>query len=460
MTKVSLQETPGATDMDTSLKIAVEGCGHGELDYIYEALDSACKSRDWTLNDLDFLIICGDFQAMRNTRDLNCMASPARFRKMGDFHKYYSGEKTAPVLTIVVGGNHEASNYFSELYLGGWLAPNIYYVGDANVIRYGPYRIAGLSGIYQHSDYFKPRNERLPYTQNEIRQIYHVRESDVAKLLQISTPIDICLSHDWPRRVEWFGDYKRLVAARSDWLVSIKADKFGSAPAEQIMNVLRPNWFFSGHMHLFHEAVINHDSYHDIFKDVEVSEEFRKDIPASMLTAASTLKNTSKITTPPAITNTTTKFLGLDKPLPGNTKFLETLIVSSDSNQHFSHNQYMERTPEGKFQLHYDEEWLQILKSEDLKASNSIAADLGSASDAGNSSWVHDHITAKGLLKIPRNFEKHAPVHDPNATENIKQQPPEYPNSQTEKFCNMLGIRNRFVVAESTDGEGDFVVFE
>lgn len=31
------------------------------------------------------------------------------------FYKYYSGEKKAPVLTIFIGGNHEASNYMWEL---------------------------------------------------------------------------------------------------------------------------------------------------------------------------------------------------------------------------------------------------------------------------------------------------------------------------------------------------------
>jgi lariat debranching enzyme len=30
-------------------------------------------------------------------------------------NRYYTGEKEAPVLTIVIGGNHEASNYMWEL---------------------------------------------------------------------------------------------------------------------------------------------------------------------------------------------------------------------------------------------------------------------------------------------------------------------------------------------------------
>ena len=49
------------------------------------------------------------------------------------FFRYYSGEKTAPVLTIFIGGNHEASNYLQELPYGGWVAPKIYYLGKNNV---------------------------------------------------------------------------------------------------------------------------------------------------------------------------------------------------------------------------------------------------------------------------------------------------------------------------------------
>lgn len=43
--------------------------------------------------------------------------------------RYYSGEKKAPILTVFIGGNHEASNHLQELPYGGWVAPNIYYLG-------------------------------------------------------------------------------------------------------------------------------------------------------------------------------------------------------------------------------------------------------------------------------------------------------------------------------------------
>ena len=56
-----------------------------------------------------------------------------------------------------VGGNHEATNHLWELYYGGWVAPNIYYLGHAGVINIGGIRIAGLSGIFSRHDYRKVR---------------------------------------------------------------------------------------------------------------------------------------------------------------------------------------------------------------------------------------------------------------------------------------------------------------
>ena len=37
---------------------------------------------------------------MRNVDDLECMACPPKYRHMQSFHKYYSGQAQAPVLTI------------------------------------------------------------------------------------------------------------------------------------------------------------------------------------------------------------------------------------------------------------------------------------------------------------------------------------------------------------------------
>jgi lariat debranching enzyme len=55
-------------------------------------------------------------KSIRNNADMSCIAMPEKFRRLGDFANYYNGKKVAPVLTIFIGGNHEASNYLRELY--------------------------------------------------------------------------------------------------------------------------------------------------------------------------------------------------------------------------------------------------------------------------------------------------------------------------------------------------------
>lgn len=127
------------------MRIAIEGCAHGELEKIYATI-SALEARDPGARKVDLLLCCGDFQATRNLGDLECMAVPRKFHDMCSFYKYYSGELRAPILTVFIGGNHEASNYMQELPYGGWVAPNIYYMGYAGCVRVNGVRIAGLSG--------------------------------------------------------------------------------------------------------------------------------------------------------------------------------------------------------------------------------------------------------------------------------------------------------------------------
>lgn len=46
------------------------------------------------------MIVCGDFQAVRNVNDLKCMAVPDKYKEIGDFHKFYSGQIEASHLTL------------------------------------------------------------------------------------------------------------------------------------------------------------------------------------------------------------------------------------------------------------------------------------------------------------------------------------------------------------------------
>ncbi len=118
-----------------------------------------------------------------------------------------------------------------ELPYGGWVAPNIYYLGYAGglhsnftvkinllsaldkvdfcnlfvqifslilikkhfdvrfsisgVVEFNGLRIAGLSGIYKGIDYLKGRYEYPPYDQSTMRSVYHIRNLDAFRLRQL-----------------------------------------------------------------------------------------------------------------------------------------------------------------------------------------------------------------------------------------------------------------------------------
>ncbi|KAI1977614.1 lariat debranching enzyme [Ophidiomyces ophidiicola] len=240
-------------------RLAVEGCGHGKLHDIYASVRTAAQSKAW--DGVDLLIIGGDFQAVRNSNDMACMAVPPRYKQIGDFHEYYSGARVAPYLTIFVGGNHEASNHLSELYYGGWVAPKIYYLGAANVIHCGPLRIAGMSGIWKGPHYRLPHFERLPYDNDALRSIYHVREIDIRKLLQLRTQVDVGVSHDWPQAIEWSGDYNGLFRRKWHFREDAETGKLGSPAAKYVLDRLRPAHWFSAHLHVRYTAKFEHTVY-------------------------------------------------------------------------------------------------------------------------------------------------------------------------------------------------------
>ena len=85
---------------------------------------------------------------------------------------------------------------------GGWLAPNIYFLGNAGCVQVNGIRIAGASGIFQHYDFNKGARihinlipdrgvagtrlagffETVPYDRSTMRSIYHIREYNVRRL--------------------------------------------------------------------------------------------------------------------------------------------------------------------------------------------------------------------------------------------------------------------------------------
>ncbi|KAJ7148629.1 Metallo-dependent phosphatase-like protein [Mycena crocata] len=237
------------------MKVAVEGCCHGELDTIYSQIQTLEARNNYKV---DLLLICGDFQAIRNHQDLQCMAVPDKYKQLGGFHKYYTGQKKAPVLTLVIGGNHEASNYMWELYHGGWLAPNIYYLGEAGCVRVNGVRIAGASGIFKSHDFTRGHFEKMPYDRSMVRSIYHIREYAVRKLSLLPPRPQVFLSHDWPQSITDHGDLPTLLQRKTFLRADIMSGQLGSPPLLGLLRTLQPLWWFAAHLHTRFEACVVH----------------------------------------------------------------------------------------------------------------------------------------------------------------------------------------------------------
>jgi lariat debranching enzyme len=251
---------------------------------------------------------------VRNQADLATMACPAKYRSMQGFYRYYSGEKVAPVLTIFIGGNHEAANHLWELYYGGWAAPNIYFLGYAGVVSVGGVRIGGLSGIYNGRHYDSGHYEVPPYNDSDMcaaapsprtilpdysctfvnafvssnthaacmcvglnrpslpgvhyaterrpavhrRSAYHVRRLEVFRLSQLRAPLDIFLSHDWPQHIAKHGDTNALLRKKAFLRDEVASGSLGSPPNAMLLCSLRPAYWFAAHLHVKFAALVVH----------------------------------------------------------------------------------------------------------------------------------------------------------------------------------------------------------
>lgn len=352
------------------MRVAIVGCAHGELDSIYDAIRETERARNLTV---DLVICAGDFQAVRNYADLQCMSCPPKFRDMRTFWKYFAGKNVAPVPTIFVGGNHEASNHMQEIPLGGIVAPNMYFLGNAGVVSYRGLRIAGLSGVYTEHNYRKKRVEAPPYPRNQIKSVYHTRKVDVDRLMRLRRGPHVFLSHDWPRGITDYGDLNALLAAKPFLRREIEEGSFGNPGAAELLHHLQPNYWFAAHIHVKFPALVMHS-------------------------------DTGKVT----------RFLALDKVLPKR-EFVQIIDIPADMLDYKSPVVFGDRQgllddgPEYRIDL--DPEWLAILQTE--------SGDPGRDTPVTEEDMkrVVEALKAAEVLSYIRpvsDFEKVGLEHDPN----------------------------------------------
>ena len=390
------------------MKVAVAGCLHGELNRVYD--DISAHDAQHGDQKVDLLLVCGDFQSVRNEHDLQCMHVPPKFRRLGDFHEYYYGKRKAPILTLFIGGNHEASNYLSTLPYGGWVAPNIYFMGYSSVVNFAGLRIGAVSGIYKGYDAHLGHFERLPYDRSTVTSIYHTRDIDAFRLMQITAtptdpqPLDIVLSHDWPQNIHSCGNVGKLLRMKPHFRQDIEQNHLGNPLYQPLVNHLKPRFWFSAHLHVKFEALINHSP------------------------------------------NITTRFLALDKPVRPHA-YLEFIDIPQKAGI---------SDPEEKV-LSYDAEWLSILQ----KTNRLMSTDKHPNPKVPHI-WINSYVVSdKDLesvkeifncdLSVPNNFKMTEPVLEDRDTD--PQRLTNIPNPQTTLFCQKLQVLDPFPANDLTHRE-------
>lgn len=467
----------------TSLNIAVEGCCHGELDLIYERLDAHEKQ---TGQKVDLLICCGDFQSHRNPADFHSSSIPPKYRRLGTFPKYYSGEKTAPILTLFIGGNHEASQPLRELYYGGWAAPNIYYMGAAGVVQYGGIRIGGMSGIYKSHDYKMGHFERPPFDNSSLRSVYHVRNVDIYRMKCLSkcdSRVDVIASHDWPLGIEQHGNTEELLRKKPYFRAEVERNDLGSPPSREVLDVVQPKWWFAAHLHVKFLATVKHQSG-DSKTVADTATIAAQLIPSQVMTkeakspskatqqpiieessnmtnsddravddppgdTAATNDDTKKTefhglestcSVEPDLTDLMTKFLALDKCLPRR-QYLSILHIERESSS------------KEDLRLEFDPEWLAILrKTHKLNCTERKRVDIPEALEEitkDEIQWVVDRLKEKnsqdgqnGFFTIPTCFQPTVPLYsDPLFRSGARCPPlPVMGNPQTDYLLDLLEL--------------------
>ena len=180
-----------------SKAIALVGDVHG---YHHRMVSLLCGVEKKKQLKIDQILQVGDFEAHRDEDDLSTMAAPNKYRNLGDFNQYYSGQSNYPWPVHFIGGNHEPYGWYDEYVDGGELTTNCHYIGRVGDVEISGHKVVGLSGIYHPEKFYesRPLVKDIRVEPNKNYTYYTV--DDVEKAMSYKE-CDILLLHDWPNKI-------------------------------------------------------------------------------------------------------------------------------------------------------------------------------------------------------------------------------------------------------------------
>jgi Icc-related predicted phosphoesterase len=227
--------------MNKNIYFAAIGDVHGQMNKMVSMLQRWESSKNMKLA---FVLQVGDFEPHRDKNDLNTMAAPAKYRKLGDFHNYYKNILKFPWPVYFIAGNHEPYGFLDQHIEGIEICSNCYYIGRANSFSINNIKVSGLSGIYKENVFRKKRPHISEIERSSNKDYIYFTDIEVDKLIDFGKT-DILLLHDWPEGIINQADAEQFEAQRR----SIRYNTVGNEYSKMVMELTEPQIVLCGHLH-------------------------------------------------------------------------------------------------------------------------------------------------------------------------------------------------------------------
>ena len=214
---------------------ATVGDVHGDMHLMVKLLNT------WEANtgqQLAFVLQVGDFEPQRHEADLTTTPGPKKYRKLGDFADFYTGQAVFPWSIWFIAGNHEPYGFLEQMPQGGQVANKCNYLGCVGSVTLSGLKVVGVSGIYDPERFQKERPDVSLISKSSNKKYVGFTQTEITQATAFSSA-DILLLHDWPS-----GIIGPTEAEQFGWF-----NEVGNEYARLLVESLKPKLVLCGHMH-------------------------------------------------------------------------------------------------------------------------------------------------------------------------------------------------------------------